>query len=58
VGNFFQAIQRGFKAAAGELGPGRFEVEGKPLRCPHCGDDTFAEGEVLLSTVGMTFVGD
>ena len=56
MGSFFKALERGFKAAAGEFGPGRYEVEGKSLRCQHCGHDTFAEGEVLLSTVGMTFV--
>jgi predicted nucleic-acid-binding Zn-ribbon protein len=38
-------------------GPGKFEVEGKAVKCSHCGAETFAEGEALLNTVGMTFFG-
>jgi hypothetical protein len=57
MGNFFQALQRGFKAMAKANGPGKFEIEGKPVRCHHCGNETFAEGEALLNTVGMTFFG-
>ena len=57
MGNFFKALKRGFTAMTDASGPGRYEVEGKPVRCPHCGQETFAEGEALLSTVGMTFIG-
>jgi len=57
MGSFFSALKRGFKALAEATGPGAYEVEGKPVRCSHCGDDTFAEGSVLLNTVGMTFIG-
>ena len=54
---FFNAIRRGFKAVADANGPGKYEVESKLVRCPHCGNEIFAEGEALLNTVGMTFLG-
>lgn len=57
MGHFFKALKGALKAAAAEAGPGQYEVEGKLVRCPHCGQETFAEGEALLNTMGMTFVG-
>jgi hypothetical protein len=57
MGNFLQAISRGYSAIANANGPDRFAVEDKPVRCPHCSNETFVEGEVLLNTVGMTFFG-
>jgi predicted nucleic-acid-binding Zn-ribbon protein len=57
MAKFFDAVRRGFKAMADANGPGRFAVEGKAVTCPHCGHDTFAEGSILLNTVGMTFFG-
>jgi DNA-directed RNA polymerase subunit RPC12/RpoP len=57
MGNFFNGLKRAFRALAEGTGPGRYEVEGRPVRCPHCGHETFAEGEAMLNTVGMTFFG-
>lgn len=52
-------IVDGFRAAFKELAkpwePSKYLVAGREVRCPHCGNDTFAEGEALLNTVGMTF---
>lgn len=53
MGKFFDALTRGFDAGSG--GPQRFALEGKTIRCPHCGNDTFAEGRAQLNTAGMTF---
>jgi predicted nucleic-acid-binding Zn-ribbon protein len=52
MGGFWNGLKRAVKSLAD--GPDQFEVEGKPVRCPHCGHDRFAEGEALLNTVGMT----
>jgi ribosomal protein S27AE len=35
--------------------PEKFEVYGKNLVCPHCGNDTFYTRESLLNTAGMAF---
>jgi hypothetical protein len=55
MGNFFKALKRGVGALAEGFQPGKYEVEGKSVTCLHCGNEIFAEGEALLSTVGMTF---
>lgn len=35
--------------------PERYQVNGRELKCPHCGNDTFYTRESLLNTAGMTF---
>lgn len=57
MGNVFTGLKRAFQAMAEGAGPNRFEVEGRPVRCPHGGHDRFAEGEALLNRIGMTFIG-
>ena len=57
MGSFFNGIKRAVQSLAEGPGPDRYEVEDKPVRCPHCGHDRFAEGEAMLNTVGMTFIG-
>ncbi len=44
-----------FKQAAKAFGPGKYETGGKGIICPHCGNDTFAEGHAQLNTALMTF---
>jgi len=56
MANFFEALKRGLGAAADAVGPKRYELEGKPIRCLHCGQDRFAEGRAQLNTAGMTFL--
>lgn len=51
----FTAFKRGGKALVLGAGPAHFHVADRPVKCPHCGNDTFTEGTALLNTVGMTF---
>ncbi len=53
---FLKSIKDAFREGA-EGTPPRFEIEGKEVKCPHCGNTTFAEGSAQLNTAGMTFVG-
>ena len=48
-------VTNAFKQAARAFGPGKFEINGKEIICPHCGKDTFAKGEAQLNTSLMTF---
>jgi uncharacterized protein len=57
MSNFWTALSRGVKAAAGTFAPGEYAVEGKRVTCPHCGNQLFAEGSAQLHTAGMTFIG-
>lgn len=57
MGGFFNALKRASKALVDGPGPDRFQVAGRPVQCPHCGHDQFAEGEALLNTAGMTLAG-
>jgi predicted nucleic-acid-binding Zn-ribbon protein len=34
-----------------------YQVEGKLIVCPHCGNKQFDQGTALLNTPGMTFFG-
>ena len=56
MSSFMNGLRAAYKSLTEDFGPGRYAVEGKPVRCPHCGGETFAEGEALLNTVGMTFL--
>ena len=57
MSSFWTALSRAAKAATGTFGPGEYSVEGKKVTCPHCGNQTFAEGTAQLHTAGMTFIG-
>ena len=48
-------VTNALKQAAKAFGPGKFEIGGKEIICPHCGNDTFAKGEGQLNTSLMTF---
>lgn len=52
----FEAIKLGGMALVSGVGPGRFQVADRPVKCPHCGNDTFTEGAALLNTTVMTFL--
>jgi hypothetical protein len=51
------AFKKAGEAFAANYRPGQFSAGGKPVACPHCGTDRFAEGKAMLNTAGMTFVG-
>lgn len=36
--------------------PRKVSIAGRPLRCPHCQNDTFLERSWQLNTSGMTFL--
>jgi predicted nucleic-acid-binding Zn-ribbon protein len=36
-------------------GPHSFQIQGKNIVCPHCGNVRFELGSSLLNTAGMTF---
>lgn len=36
---------------------GRYEIGGQPVRCSHCGGESFDPGSALLNTRGLTFLG-
>jgi predicted nucleic-acid-binding Zn-ribbon protein len=50
------AFAAGVKAMADGPTPDRFEVAGRPVRCPHCGGEHFLEGRAQLNTAGLTFL--
>lgn len=56
MSSFMNGLRSAYKTLTVEFGPGRYTVEDKPVRCPHCGGEEFAEGEALLNTTGMTFL--
>ena len=41
MGNFFDALKAGAKAAVGALGPGEYAVGGRRIECSHCRGATF-----------------
>ena len=53
---FFDALKAGVKGFKDANGPRTFTVAGRPVRCPHCGEDTFVPGDALLNTRGATMV--
>jgi ribosomal protein S27AE len=59
MGRFFKALRAGLKGgweAATESQPTRYSIEGRPVRCPHCGGGDFAVGKAQLNTAGMEFL--
>ena len=36
---------------------GRYEIDGRPVKCPHCGNDLFWTRTTLMNTRGVTFLG-
>jgi hypothetical protein len=59
MSKFFDALKAGAKAAAGALGPGKFEIGRRKVRCSHCGGTQFThrhlgEGEGMRALPFMT----
>ncbi len=57
MARFFEALRNGVHAANAREGPARFSIDGRPVRCPHCGCEHFGIGRAQLNTAGMTFFG-
>lgn len=49
-------LRRGLKAAAAAMESRKYSVAEKPVRCPHCGSETFDQATALLNTAGMSFL--
>ena len=56
MARFFKALQRGLGAMGDRPSGARFNVAGRPARCPHCSGDRFVEGRAQLNTAGLTFL--
>jgi hypothetical protein len=52
VSQFFDALKAGARAAADALGPGRYAVADRRVRCAHCGGEQFALRAVSAAEVG------
>ena len=50
MGRFFDALKAGVKGFQTANDPAEFSVAGRPVRCAHCGDTKFAQGDALLNT--------
>ncbi len=57
MSNFWTALTRAAKAAAGAFGPSKYSVEGKEVTCPHAATKNSLRGSAQLHTAGMTFIG-
>jgi len=60
LGRFFKALRTGLKGgweAATEITPIRYSINDRPLKCPHCGGEDFADGKALLNTAGAELFG-
>jgi len=57
MGRFFEAVRQGVRATHDQDGPAQFTIDGRPIRCPHCGGGRFGIGRAQLNTAGMTFFG-
>jgi predicted nucleic-acid-binding Zn-ribbon protein len=56
LGAIARGVQAAAKGVAARMASRRFSVADKPVRCPHCGGETFEEGSALLNTRGLTFL--
>jgi len=50
----WEGLSRATKALVESPGPGTFVAAGKPVRCPHCGHDSFIEARIVLNTVAKS----
>ena len=53
--NLFEKLKSGAKTVADSFKPGRYEVTGINVTCPHCKHYEFKEGYAQMNTAGMTF---
>ena len=54
MGRFFDALKAGVAGFKEGAEPSEYSIAGRPVRCPHCGNTTFAPGRALLNTAGLT----
>jgi uncharacterized protein len=45
-----------FDSAKEDTEPHSFQLEGKSITCPHCGNVQFVKKSILLNTPGLTFL--
>ena len=57
MSHFWTTLTSAAKVTPSAAHPSAYDVGGKKVTCPHCGNQTFAEGSAQLQTAGMTFVG-
>lgn len=50
-----QNVQYALDQARKAMGPGHYELAGKPITCPHCQNDIFEAGDAQLNTSTMSF---
>jgi predicted nucleic-acid-binding Zn-ribbon protein len=55
MGRFFEAMKAGVKGFRSGSDPTGFEIAGRPVRCPHCGNSHFIAGHAMLNTATRTF---
>lgn len=51
-----RGLKRGFKAAAAAMRSQKYSAADKPVRCLHCGNETFEQATALLNTAGLSFL--
>ena len=56
MSKFTDAVKAGAEAMAEDLRPGRFMIDGRPVRCPYCGREEFARRQ-LRSAEGVQLAG-
>jgi hypothetical protein len=54
MARFIEAFKAGIRAFKEGTEPRAYVVAGRPVRCPHCGEGTFAPGSALLNTRGRS----
>jgi hypothetical protein len=50
MGRFYEALKAGVDGFKTANDPTEYSVAGRPVRCPHCGNATFADGRAMLNT--------
>jgi predicted nucleic-acid-binding Zn-ribbon protein len=56
MSTFGQRLRKALVAGRDANKPGAFQLEGKTVTCPHCGNQEFAIGRAQLNTAGLTFL--
>jgi DNA-directed RNA polymerase subunit RPC12/RpoP len=55
MGRFFDAVKAGVQGVRHANDPTGYEIAGRPVRCSHCGSQTFIAGQAMLNTTVRTF---
>jgi uncharacterized protein len=56
MAQFFKRLNRAVKAATTSTEKHTYQITGKSIICPHCGNDRFDKKSALLNTAGLTFL--